>query len=67
MKNNEELIPLNAFPDKYNGGMTLRDYFAGQILAGLIASPNRIAGKIDNEIGKTCYGVADMVLKERLK
>ena len=27
-----------AFPDEFNTGMSIRDYFAGQALSGLIAS-----------------------------
>ncbi len=41
-------------------GMSLRDYFAGQALMGQITSGGSV-----NE--KTCYIMADLLLKEREK
>ena len=48
-------------------GLTIRDYFAGQALMGVIASPHRIAGQISETIGKDCYAVADAMIAERGK
>lgn len=71
-----------AFPESCNGqiipGMTLRDYFAGQALAGLTnvaftyfteaADDNKDgARKFSAEIGQTAYMVADAMLDERSK
>jgi len=46
-------------------GMTLRDYFAGQAMAGMLASPsvNSKAGVLAG----ACYEQADNMLKERTK
>lgn len=47
-------------------GMTLRDYFAGQALQGLLASPNtRNANNFFNEIADDCYATADAMLAAR--
>ena len=47
-----------------NPGMTLRDWFAGQALVGLVASP-----ATDNctfgSVASSAYGYADAMLKER--
>ena len=57
-----------AFPadfQLYSTGMTLRDYFAASALNGLIASvqPGQIWSC--EEIGVTCYRMADAMLKAR--
>lgn len=44
-------------------GMTLRDYFAGQALAGLSALLN---GKDANEAARRAYQAADEMLKARI-
>lgn len=47
-------------------GMSLRDWFAGQALAGLAACPN--LKRTDNaSVVAACYGVADAMLAERAK
>jgi len=49
-------------PEGY-GGMTLRDYFAGQVLSSGL--PGRYtSGIIFDEIPKFCYKFADALLKE---
>ena len=46
-------------------GMTLRDYFAGQALAGLCANPG---GDCDAEtMANVSYSLADAMLKARVK
>jgi hypothetical protein len=56
-----------AFPfDGYYGetyGMTLRDWFAGQALAGLIADPSR-DGSADDR-ARYAYAYADAMLRAR--
>jgi len=48
----------------YNGGMTLRDYFAAAALTGIlaVASSDRQAA-----IAAECYDLADAMLAERQK
>jgi len=49
-------------------GMTLRDYFAGQALAGLLACPHNtsIDGiSIKDSVSKVAYLVADRMLEAR--
>mgnify|MGYP006935522009 CR=1 FL=1 len=43
-------------------GMTLRDYFAGQALVGLLSHPNL---KDDIKFAATSYKIADAMLKAR--
>jgi len=62
-----------AFPSKTTGrmgalvehnGMTLRDWFAGQVLAGMWANPN-VLGEA-HELAKGAYAAADAMLAERV-
>ena len=56
-----------AFPTHMDAsyGMTLRDYFAGQALAGMLANPNR-SGLFSNYVDLS-FIYADAMLKERDK
>ena len=62
-----------AFPQVSNEqlhtspGMSLRDHFAGQVLAGLMASTqyDAVADKADT--ARFCFDVADAMLAERQK
>jgi len=61
----------NAFPvwtveSAMSGGMSLRDYFAGQALAGMSAHPN--IGEVSSEkLAHWAYDQADAMLAERRK
>ena len=44
-------------------GMSLRDYFAGQALAGLLANPNTRETRTDTALA--AYFIADALLKAR--
>ena len=56
----------NAFPaTRHDTGMTLRDYFAGQALAGILANPNWVGSWQD--AAKHAYLSADAMLAERTK
>jgi hypothetical protein len=62
---------MNAFPiaipancDGYEDGMTLRDYFAGQALAGIAADPS-IADESQADLAKWAYSFADAMLEAR--
>jgi hypothetical protein len=46
--------------ETYHHGMKLRDYFAGQALAGMISNGGR-----PSDLAKDAYSVADKMLKER--
>lgn len=50
-------------------GMTLRDYFAGQALAGTLAAANASIYGSDGRCvaAKNCYAMADAMLAERAK
>lgn len=50
-------------------GMTLRDYFAGQALAGLLAADAIYSGKTDQRdtLAADAYATADAMLAERAK
>ncbi len=54
-------------PDTYEpiaeGGMTLRDWFAGQALAGIMTNPDDLNGAMDAAL--IAYGVADAMLEAR--
>jgi hypothetical protein len=60
-----------AFPhgDPTHGGdigMTLRDWFAGQALAGAMASPNLVVTEY-SQIARELFEMADAMLAEREK
>lgn len=62
MKQDED-EPL-AFPEGINGGgMTLRDYFAGQALITTLYGQDR---SDEQRVGRA-YRIADLMLKEREK
>jgi len=51
------------------GGMSLRDYFAGQALAGITSADQKPSGCLpaDEVIAKAAYILADAMLAEREK
>ena len=51
----ETTIPTN--------GMTLRDYFAGQALEGMLSNPESISNK--TSVAIHAYGFADAMIKAR--
>ena len=60
-----------AFPqfddtDRRDRGMSLRDWFAGQALAGSLSNPNHTLGTVTFEMVSTdCYKWADAILAAR--
>ena len=64
----------DTFSTCYEGGMTLRDYFAAKALQGLLALPNEEGARvyktmesIHRVIAITAYAYADAMLREREK
>jgi len=61
----------DAFPCLDGEGMTLRDWFAGNIASGIVASFSHpdatgMANKDDSEnVASTAYSVADALIKAR--
>lgn len=59
-------FPLKHSDDKFNPGMTLRDYFAGQVIIGVISNPS-----LWNDIttleqsAEFAYEIAEKLLIER--
>lgn len=68
-------FPVAETRDQYgNGlqegssGMTLRDYFAGQVLAGLVAYPGRQnETNAPEHFARWAYAVSDAMIAERSK
>ena len=63
-------IPKSAFPvlgDTGTGlqcqdaGMTLRDWFAGQALAGFAAAPSALSKWHDGTVARCAYEIADAI------
>lgn len=56
-----------AFPLPQGGmhGMSLRDYFAGQFLAGMAQTVSSAATLYTDQMAKDAYSVADAMLKAR--
>jgi len=59
-------FPLQSIGPEYPpgyAGMSLRDWFAGQALAGILANPNHMIGTTTYaQIGKDAYIFADAML-----
>ncbi len=68
MSDKPESVP-QAFPNHFGYGMTLRDYFAGQALAGHLSHPELpTLLSLDHEnTAQLCYSLADAMLREREK
>ena len=62
-------FPLKHSDDKFNPGMTLRDYFAGQAIIGILSTPSLLEelGLHINEASDLAYDIADDLLTTRQK
>ena len=60
---------IQAFPDKYETGMTLRDYFAAKALQSELSIPRTITleERHIRAIAKASYEIADAMLNQREK
>ena len=54
-----------AFPDRYGGGMTLRDWFAGQAMQARLTGTNMARLDIRHSIAADAYAIADAMLAAR--
>ena len=56
-----------AFPSDRFGepGLTLRDWFAGQVLQGLVSDGKRYEDSSVEDVAVHCYEMADAMLKAR--
>ena len=64
---NPTAFPLKHSDDKFNPGMTLRDYFAGQAIIGILSAPS-LRGELGlhiNEASDLAYDIADDLLTTR--
>ena len=52
-----------AFPDAFNYGMTLRDYFAAKAMQAILSNPEY--GDEEDSLAGAAYYVADAMLKAR--
>jgi hypothetical protein len=55
----------DAKPYGHQKGMSLRDYFAGQAIAGFLACPTMRDGMTSVEYAKGAYQVADAMIAAR--
>jgi hypothetical protein len=68
MSDNPWAFPVpNSANTNGEEGMTLRDYFAGQVLAGWMCDPsaNPYEDAARNHIAEHCYRLADAMLRAR--
>lgn len=64
---NPTAFPVRIGEDIWSPGMTLRDWFAGQAMAGyLLAMPEDDEASI-MEVAEISYMLADAMLSERIK
>lgn len=63
---NPAAFPVKHSEDKFNPGMTLRDYFAGQVLNGILLDHEAWSiGTISNDIAIRAYQIAEAMLIRR--
>lgn len=66
---NTAAFPLKHSDDKFNPGMTLRDYFAGQAIIGILSTPSILEdlGLSLNQASDLAYEIAEDLLIVRQK
>ena len=60
---NNKTDPQAAFPDEYQNGMTLRDYFAAKAMQGIVTDTGWMGNTVSTLAGMS-YEVADAMMKE---
>jgi len=73
--NNPQVFPIVVDRHDISFGLTLRDYFAGQVMQGMISSPDlrelfATKGNVTNTdwmdvMAENCFYVVDAILKQR--
>lgn len=56
---------IDMLTDDSQYGMDLRDYFAGLAMQGLLSNPNYGNEITIYETVKTCYAIADTMMREK--
>lgn len=57
-----------AFPNEYDSGMTLRDYFAAKAMQGYLRDEHHDGPVVDyGDVAEIAYAIADAMLAERSK
>ena len=64
---NTAAFPLKRSEDQFNPGMTLRDYFAGQAIIGIVTKGIYQDFYVLKKSAEFAYEVADSLLIERQK
>lgn len=65
---NPAAFPLKHSEDKFNPGMTLRDYFAGQVLTGVLLDEDVWnSSPLIESMAIKSYQIAEAMLIERQK
>jgi hypothetical protein len=59
------LTPTNPQIEYCDRGMSLRDWFAGQAMMGIIAHPGNVDCEGGRHFAKTAYEMADAMLEAR--
>jgi len=54
-----------AFPNDVSSGMTLRDFFAAAVAAGLHANPHLNQAASAEDMATACYQLADAMVTKR--
>ncbi len=60
-------VPIRDFGPDFLTGMTLRDWFAGMALTGLLTSREKRATTLHADDAAYCYAIADAMIAERAK
>lgn len=61
---NPYAFPVELGSSSLSSGMTLRDWFAGQALAGMCANSNNVSS-LFSKMSEDAYALADALLSER--
>lgn len=56
-----------AFPDEFNEGMTLRDYFAAKAIDAVGYNKDLPYKERIKDVARLCYDIADAMLEARSK
>lgn len=64
-KTGDSAYPVISHGVVMSEGMSLRDYFAGHAIIGLMSQAERGLPILFSEISESAYGLADAMLKER--